>query len=110
VQSYALKIEKRNPDGSWTTNANLPFVPATEAEGIGYRGFGGARPGTAANMIASEGVWRLNARAAAPVQSAPSAWQEFTVVGVNDPRRLGTDILVDEAPRPPGGDATRPNR
>jgi hypothetical protein len=90
VQSYELQFEAKQSDGSWRVLTNVP-VTAVEVEGpLGYTGWGWHQPGTGLQMTATNGAYRLRARAVRPAQGEYGEWQEFTIAGVPGP---GPDVV-----------------
>ncbi|GKS57213.1 hypothetical protein YTPLAS18_07400 [Nitrospira sp.] len=89
---YAVRVERRAPDGSWIPHTTLP-VGAPQAESAtGYTGFGA---GTPPGGITSPGSWRLSAQMSSPSQTGWSGWVEFLVMAPP----TGPNSTVQRAPK-----------
>lgn len=94
VQSYDLVFERRQPSGEWKPLTQVG-APASEAEGIGYVGWGAQKPGTPNQMTAAPGTYRVRADVNTPRQQKlpelnRGPWTEFVVAGepAKDPLRV----------------------
>jgi len=106
VKTYELQFQRLQPDG-WKLVTSAE-VAATEIEGIGYAGWGAHQPGTAAQMTASAGRWRVRPRAIDPSQPEPGEWIEFTVAGA--PGHSAEKQAADRTRVPNAAAASAPNK
>jgi hypothetical protein len=82
VTSYLVAVQRRDPQGNWILQTNLPIAAAVAQSAQGYTGFGAGGTGTTKSplLLTAPGAWRLNAQVASPNQSGWSNWVEFTVM------------------------------
>ncbi len=85
VQTYEVQIQARQKDGLWKL-VTTDTVPAADAEGNGYLGWGAHQPGTPPAMTASVGNYRVRALIKAPIQTQNPGlnigeWVEFVIAG-----------------------------
>ena len=80
--SYLVAVQRRDPQGNWILQTNLPIAAAVAQSAQGYTGFGAGGTGTSKSLalLTAPGAWRLNAQIAAPNQSGWSDWVEFSVL------------------------------
>ncbi len=80
--SYLVAVQRRDAQGNWLLQTNLPIAAAVAQSAQGYSGFGAGGTGTSKSLalLTAPGAWRLNAQVAAPNQSGWSDWVEFTVM------------------------------
>jgi hypothetical protein len=79
VTSYLVHIERRDANGNWVVQTNIPVAASDAQSPIGYIGFGAGGAGNAAVYYSAPGAWRVSAQTASPKQSAWSNFVEFTV-------------------------------
>src|SRR5258708_27777787 len=60
VQTYELQFHSKQKDGTWKF-VSSDISAAADAEGAGYFGWGGHKPGTAPQMMATVGTYRARA-------------------------------------------------
>ena len=84
VTLYTVKIERKNPGGSWAPVTTLPIGLAQASSPSGYLGWGGGGPdGRSLSLMASPGIYRITAQVSAPQQTGWSQGVEFVVMAPN---------------------------
>jgi len=106
VETVELEIQVRSGAG-WRVLTHIP-VDATALQTVdGYTGWGAQLPGTAPQMTATPGAYRVRALATAPRRSAPGDWVEFRVVAAAGTKKVAHPAYGRLAKVPPT-DAPRP--
>lgn len=85
VTLYTVKIERKNPGGSWAPVTTLPIGLAQASSPSGYLGWGAGGPdGRSLSLMASPGMYRITAQVSAPQQTGWSQGVEFMVMAPNN--------------------------
>lgn len=85
VTLYTVKIERKNPGGSWAPVTTLPIGLAQASSPSGYLGWGAGGPdGRSLSLMASPGTYRMTAQVSAPQQTGWSQGVEFVVMAPNN--------------------------
>lgn len=84
VTLYTVKIERKNPGGTWALVTALPIGLAQASSPSGYLGWGaGGQDGRSLSLMASPGTYRITAQVSAPQQTGWSLPAEFVVMSTN---------------------------
>ena len=84
VTLYTVKIERKNPGGTWALVTALPIGLAQASSPSGYLGWGAGGPdGRSLSLMASPGTYRITAQVSAPQQTGWSQPAEFVVMNTN---------------------------
>jgi hypothetical protein len=97
VTGYMVNIQRRDANGNWIVQTNIPVAAAEAQSPQGYMGFGagGNGPTKSPALFTAPGTWGVRAQVSSPTQSGWTNLVEFVVTAplVTAPSRLGTKLV-----------------